>query len=87
MINIKQQLNTPLLFIRQHGLNQLIGLVNNAVVAWFYKAQLLRFNQGLHDLDCIFVQVRVVDHVELADYLNQRFQGFVLNRLTWSHLS
>lgn len=73
MIDIKKQLDAPLLLVCQHRLDQLVRFVDDFELAKFSERELLGLHEGLNHNDCVLIQVRMVDLVEIRDQLKHTF--------------
>jgi hypothetical protein len=69
VIDVKEELDAPLLFVGQHSLNQLTRLVDDLEISQLLERELLVLNQAFYDHNRMFVQARVVHLVEISDQL------------------
>jgi len=56
VVNLKQEFNTPLLFVGKHTLNEIVSLADNLVVSHLLEAEFACLNQASHNLNCMSVQ-------------------------------
>mmetsp|Transcript_14429 Transcript_14429/g.19549 ORF Transcript_14429/g.19549 Transcript_14429/m.19549 type:complete len:169 (-) Transcript_14429:289-795(-) len=69
VVYIEQQLDAPLLLVRQHCLYQLVRFVNDSKFSQFGEAQFFGLHERLHHDDRVLVQIRMVHLVEVSDEL------------------
>jgi hypothetical protein len=55
VVDVKEKLDAPLLFVGEHSLDQLVRLVDDSVFTKLHEGELLGFDEGLDNLDGVLV--------------------------------
>lgn len=73
MVDVQEQLYAPLFLVRQHGLDQLAGLVNDLKIFHLLERELFVLDQVFNYNDSVLIQVAVIVLVEVGYYLEDTF--------------
>ena len=78
VVDVQEQLDAPLVLVREHGLDQLVCLVDYFEVAHLGEGDLLGLDQGFDDDYGVLVEAGMIDLIEISDQLQHLFALVVL---------